>query len=404
MNNTALLYSLVAICLCPGCIAEIGPGGLEVPDASRSTVPDASSSIDVPDASQPFEVDGGCVPKTCSTLGKTCGVVSDGCGQIIDCGPCSTDACTPTTCASVMKNCGQMPDGCGGNLTCGSCSAPKSCIANVCTEVAFPPISIIAVGDIANSGTADTETANLVKALIVSDNVKEVLTLGDHAYPSGRAGDFAAFYAPTYGVPAIFNITRPAPGNHDYGVAGAADYFKYFGSKAGPAGKGYYAFDIGPWRAYSLNSNVSVTSGSAQFTWLSTDLNTHATRKCVLAFWHHPRFQNGSYHGDSSAMTAAWNLLYDKGADLVMTGHEHNFQQLAPMNKTGQADANGLRSFVVGTGGASFYGSFGNTHPMEYKTSADHGVLLLTLRDTSYSWKFINTAGAVKTSGSENCR
>jgi len=77
----------------------------------------------------------------------------------------------------------------------------------------------------------------------------------------------------------------------------------------------------------------------------------------VAAVWHHPLFSSGKEHGGEPALRPFWQLLYDADAEIVLSGHEHNYERFAPQDPSGTADAaRGIRQFVVGTGGAPHYG------------------------------------------------
>ena len=254
----------------------------------------------------------------------------------------------------------------------------------------------VGAGDIANcSRTQDEETAKLL------DNISgTVFTLGDNAYPDGTTAQFNDCYGPTWGRHQ--NRTRPSPGNHDYHVNGAAGYFDYFGSAAGDPSKGYYSFNLGAWHIISLNSEISQNAGSAQEQWLRADLAANQS-VCTLAYWHKPRFSSGQ-HGNNSASQALWQALYDYRADVILNGHDHTYERFAPQNPGGQADPNGIREFVAGTGGACLY-PFPNIQPnSEVRNNTTYGVLKLTLHTTSYDWQFVPIAGQSFTdSGSSNC-
>jgi acid phosphatase type 7 len=266
-----------------------------------------------------------------------------------------------------------------------------------------PPIGgpvIGAAGDIATSSMRSRDTAALL------GNVDRVLTLGDNAYPDGTLVQFNSYYEPTWGQ--YKQKTHPSVGNHEYHTVGAAGYFDYFGSRAGPRGKGWYSYDLGSWHLIALNSactekpgEVSCTVGSEQEQWLRQDLAAHPN-SCVLAYWHHPRWNTGS-KGNNSAVAPLWNALYDHGADVVLVGHDHNYQRHAPRNKSGAIDRTyGVRQFTAGTGGAGLY----DISPTDTEVYNDttHGVLEVTLSDGSYAWKFEPVAGHTFTdSGSDPC-
>lgn len=261
---------------------------------------------------------------------------------------------------------------------------------------------LVGVGDIASSSSGDTKTAALVTAVLAKTPEATVYTTGDNAYPDGRASDYADYYDPTWGV--FKNRTRPSPGNHDYNSNGARGYYEYFGDLAGPAGQGYYSYDLGEWHIVSLNSERSMSAGSAQETWLLKDLAA-SSKPCTLAYWHRPLFTSGSNHGPYSAVRPLYKALYDHGAEVVVTGHNHNYERFAPMTPGGERDdARGIRHFVAGMGGKSHYG-FGDVAPnSEARNSNTYGVLKFVLRPTGYDWEFIPEEGKSYTdSGSGTC-
>jgi hypothetical protein len=258
---------------------------------------------------------------------------------------------------------------------------------------------LVGAGDIADCGSSgDEATADLLDGIQGT-----IFTAGDNAYPDGSAADFSGCYAPSWGRHK--SRTRPAPGNHDYHTPGAPDYYAYFGQSAGPAGLGYYSYDLGDWHVVSLNSNVAMSAGSAQETWLRADLAASA-KTCTLAYWHHPRFSSGTVAGNDSATQPLWQALYDAGAEIVVSGHEHNYERFAPQTPAGVADpVNGIREFVVGTGGAGLANDFGTGQPnSEVFDGTTWGVLKLTLSPGAYSWTFVPVAGSSFTdSGTGAC-
>ena len=255
---------------------------------------------------------------------------------------------------------------------------------------------VAAAGDISCAQGPDGSTNCRDQAtsdLLVNQGLARVLTLGDNQYDSGELSAFESYYNPTWGR--VKAITSPATGNHDPFSSG---YSAYFGSRA-PAR--YYSYDIGQWHLISLDStNVD----STQVSWLRSDLSANAGGKCVLAYWHHPRFSSGTTHGNSTRVAPFWSELYSAGADVVLSSHEHNYERFSPQDPNGIAAARGIRQFVVGTGGRNHY-QFGPPQPnSEARGSGTFGVLELALRPGAYDWLFVPEAGRTFTdSGTRTC-
>ena len=232
-----------------------------------------------------------------------------------------------------------------------------------------------------------------------------MLALGDLQYEDGAFSKFGASYDPSWGR--VKAITHPAVGNHEYGTSGAAGYFQYFGAAAGDPTTGYYSFDVGAWHLVALNSNCAQVggcgAGSAQEQWLRADLSAHSAGSCTLAFWHHPRFSSGE-HGSDATYTAFWQALYDANADVVLVGHDHDYERFAPQTASGALDtAQGIREFVVGTGGKeqrSFATIRANS---EARSVTSAGVLELTLDAAGYGWRFIPAVGTFTDAGTAAC-
>lgn len=258
-------------------------------------------------------------------------------------------------------------------------------------------VVLVGAGDIGSCGsTGDEATAALLDSIPGT-----VFTAGDNAYPAGSARQFARCYGPSWGRHKA--RTRPSPGNHDYRTAAAAAYFAYFGAQAGPVGRGYYSYDLGDWHLISLNSNISMRAGSPQERWLRADLAA-TSKRCVLAYWHHARFSSSSNHGSQKQTQPLWEALYEHGAEIVISGHDHVYERFALQTPDGRMDADrGIREFVVGTGGAGHY-DFGTPLPnSEVRDNTTYGVLKLTLSRESYSWTFVPSGGSFTDSGSGTC-
>jgi hypothetical protein len=273
--------------------------------------------------------------------------------------------------------------------------------ANSHPTLAADPV-FVGAGDIADCTTTSAATSGAEQTAKLLDGIAgTVFTLGDNVYDAGTAAQFSNCYDPTWGRHKA--RTRPAPGNHEYDTSGAAPYYSYFGANAGSAGLGYYSYDIGnSWHIVSLNSEVDASATSVQAQWLRDDL-ANSSAPCTLAYWHKPLFSSGQ-HGNLPNTQELWRILHQYGADVVLNGHDHDYERFAPQDPYGNPDPNGIREFVVGTGGAerrSFSVIRPNSEIRDYST---FGVLKLTLHATSYDWQFVPVAGATFTdSGTGTC-
>lgn len=260
---------------------------------------------------------------------------------------------------------------------------------------------ILAAGDIADcSDEGDGHTAALLDGL---DGT--VVALGDLAYDDGTPEEFAECYDPTWGQ--YKARTLPVLGNHEYETEGAEGYFGYFGAAAGDPGKGYHSLDLGAWHVVVLNSNCEDAGGcdeeSPQGTWLRDDLQASDAR-CTLALWHHPRFSSGE-HGSYDSTGPLWEVLYDEGAELVLNGHDHNYERFAPQTPSGEEDPDhGIVEIVVGTGGNDLRDMNSPIANSLVQNSDSHGVLEVTLADDGARWQFVPVPGdSLEDSGSLTC-
>jgi hypothetical protein len=264
------------------------------------------------------------------------------------------------------------------------------------------PAVLVAAGDIADCTDLSGAEAT---AKLLEQTPGTVAALGDLAYPDGSKENFVC-YDKTWGR--VKSRTRPAVGNHEFHSTGATYYFQYFGAAGGDPANGYYSYDLGSWHIIVLNSECEEVggcgAGSREEKWLRADLAAHPVA-CTLAYWHKPLFSSGGKHGDDLAMKPFWQALYDAHADVVLGGHDHDYERFAPQTPGAAADPqNGIREFVVGTGGKN-HRPFSPPHANSEIRNADaFGVLKLTLKSGGYDWQFIPEAGkAFADSGSGSC-
>jgi len=279
-------------------------------------------------------------------------------------------------------------------------------------------VTVVAAGDIAcdpasssfngGEGTGTECAMRATSDLALGLDADAVLALGDLQYECGGYEAFLASYDPSWGR--LKDITHPVAGNHEYeeaAASGAGDgtgcsvapdasgYFRYFGDAAGVPGQGWYSFDVGAWHMIALNSNCPLVGGcggnSPQGRWLAADLAAN-DRACTLAYWHHPMFSSG-LHGNTGSVTRMWETLDGAGVDLVLAGHDHSYERFAPLDAAQQVDPDGVRSFVVGTGGRKPRAFTNEEAGSEVRIGDSFGVLHLTLGAQSYGWRFLPTTG-----------
>ena len=296
-----------------------------------------------------------------------------------------------------------------------------------------------------------------VAQTIVNDGVNAFVPLGDVQYSCGSLPAFQSAYQSTFG--ALLNKTYPVPGNHEYRTTAAVDYnaaretgctsvkdadgyFRYFG-QARAAGqtpgnlpadavnkaKGYYSYNIGNWHIISINTNDGCTAngitctgpnaathykGSAQERWLRNELAANANR-CVMAVMHYPRYSSNlakSYtrtadpndSAVSGKVKAMWADLYAGGAEVVLSGHAHNYERFHPQDSNNNRnDAFGVQQFVVGTGGNNLEVNATQTKNSAARITPRFGYLRMTLSPTSYSYAFKGVNGSTYDAGTRPC-
>jgi hypothetical protein len=266
--------------------------------------------------------------------------------------------------------------------------------------------TVLAAGDIAECAhQGDEATAGI----LAQHPHATILTLGDNAYQRGTPADFRNCYAPSWGK--FKDRTRPATGNHDEETKNAQGYWDFFGSSGGPYDEYYYSYDLGAWHMVVLNSDCWRVGGcdptDPQIEWLAADLAAPRNR-CTLAYWHRPPFTSGRYGlpKDTDRVMPLWQTLYNEGVDVLLVGHDHDYERFVPMDASGQPDpSKGVREFVVGTGG-------GNLRPFEnpplpttaVRSFSTWGVLRLSLAPGKYAWRFLPvTPGGFTDSGTGAC-
>jgi hypothetical protein len=257
-----------------------------------------------------------------------------------------------------------------------------------------PPI-LLAAGDIASCKMLSGAVAT---GRLLDQFPGTVATLGDNAYELGTATEFEQCFGPTWGRNK--DRIRPVIGNHDVRTKNGAPFYDYFGERAGQKGKGFYSYELGTWHIIAMNSE-DPRIASEQLKWLTADLAAHPS-ECILAYWHSPVFSSGP-HGPLPYMVPAWKALMAAGAEIVLSGHDHDYERFAPQDETGKASPTGIRQFVVGTGGGGVYNFKKVAANSEIRDNSSYGVIKLTLKPGAYDWEFVPATGTFTDKGSGTC-
>ncbi|HET8909356.1 MAG TPA: LamG-like jellyroll fold domain-containing protein [Ktedonobacterales bacterium] len=286
---------------------------------------------------------------------------------------------------------------------------------------------VMAAGDIAcdsnngsyNGGAGSASACQEFWTAAQLAGATAVLSLGDNQYECGLLQSYQNVYDPTWGQQKA--ITYPTAGNHEYdttcpgAIPGAPGYYTYFGTAASPQDTnctvnclGYYSYNLGSWHVVVLNSECAqiggCQAGSAEEQWLQADLAAHPAA-CTLAYWHRPYYSSGTNLGDTE-LHDIWTDLYSANVDLVLNGHDHDYERFAPQDANGAFDpARGITQIVVGTGGRSQTAFIGIANNSLVRSNIAFGVLQLTLHAGSYDWQFIpdGKSGTFVDSGTASC-
>jgi hypothetical protein len=285
--------------------------------------------------------------------------------------------------------------------TIGSANLQASAAADPLTAVGGP--LVVADGDIAcpPGGTVTTTTCRdaATASLARSYSPRWVFALGDLQYETGRLEDFRNVYHKTWGQ--FLSITKPIPGNHEYETPGAAGYYGYFQNQT--TAPGYYAFTLGNWRVYALNSNCANVSCSREAAWLDADMTANP-HNCTAVLMHEPLYSSTLGTAGTPYVRPFWRIARAHRAELVLAGHAHNYERFRKMDAYGNATSTGLASFVAGAGGRSLTRTPSTRVPGSVVFDNHRaGVLALKLGAVRYGWQYKTIDGRVVDSGIENC-
>ncbi|MDB4969594.1 MAG: hypothetical protein JWN44_5283 [Myxococcales bacterium] len=261
-------------------------------------------------------------------------------------------------------------------------------------DLSTPPSPLLARFAVIGDFGVDTLDEVAIAKLVKGWRPDYIVTVGDNNYPNGETAtidlnigqyfhDYIGGYNGTYGAGSgATNRFWPSLGNHDwYSTSGAAPYLAYFPSL--PGNRRYYDVAIGPVHFFSIDSDAHEPDGidatSVQALWLKDRLA--ASTECFnVVYFHHPAYSSGDPQFTEPRMRwpfAAW------GADVVLMGHQHQYERLV---------VDKLTYVVDGLGGALNRFDFATTQPgsmVRYKD--DFGALYAEVYDGKMLFSFRNS-------------
>lgn len=269
-------------------------------------------------------------------------------------------------------------DGSGSSASTNVCSGGNSNAGG--TKTNDGEFNVGAAGDWSGSSIACKTALNME-----SKGVDLALGLGDYAYSSGSEGVtnwWENVMAPLHG------IFKGALGNHDTQDKDA--YAHYFGQ----SGPWFYSFNEHGIHFLALDMYSSFGSGSTQYKFVSDDLaaaSVDPAVKWIIVFFHEPMYTSPSHHPPLTSLRETYHTLFDKyGVDLVLQGHNHNYQRTYPISYNQEGSSNpivtsketdvydnpqGQIYMEVGTGGQNSYPLDGKS-PFVYKQFTTKGGFL----------------------------
>lgn len=286
-------------------------------------------------------------------------------------------------------------------------------LAVVLVGIVLPPVSaeppdqerlagrvMAAAGDISclnNKTTGPECRADATGDLIRAETPNKVLPLGDLQYEDGRLADFRTDYHSVWG--SFYNITRPVPGNHEYHIRNADGFYDYWGNRGNREVQGFQSFTTGTnWLVVGINTNCAKVSCANQRVRLEDWLDATAQQgvTCQLVYSHHPMYSSG-YHGNTPSVASNFRSTMNQyGVDLLLSGHDHNYERFAPVN------GDTFRQFVAGTGGKEIR-PFRTPKPGSQVRIGELGVLFLGLKAGGYDFEFRQINGSGGDFGSGTC-
>jgi 3',5'-cyclic AMP phosphodiesterase CpdA len=240
---------------------------------------------------------------------------------------------------------------------------------------------VLAIGDFGVGGSTQNSMGAAVRAWEEGHPADLLVTLGDNDYTESPAAFHDNWTASFGWLESAGVAVAGSLGNHDVRV----DRGRYeFDELAMPRAR--YRRTVGNVDFFLLNSN---SAGLAkQRDWLRTVLADSTADWQIVAF-HHPAYTCGTYRGHP-AVLSRWVPLFERyGVDLVLSGHDHNYQRFK--------EHRGVRYVVHGGGGARLYpiAPCPASYPTRRVARSVHGFLYLVASIDSIRGYAVTPSGNV---------
>jgi acid phosphatase type 7 len=196
------------------------------------------------------------------------------------------------------------------------------------------PVRFLAFGD--SGGNNGDQHALLAQMFEVPYSL--MIHTGDIAYDDGSISQYESTVFGVY-ADLFRNIPFfPAAGNHDYYTSSGAPFRSVF-SLPIENGEKWYSYDWGRVHFVALDTESDYTT---QVRWLDEDL-ARTTLPWKIVYLHRPPYSSGSHGSDTGLRTKLAPVLEKHGVQLVLAGHDHDYERMKPQN--------GVHFIVTGGGG-----------------------------------------------------
>jgi hypothetical protein len=239
---------------------------------------------------------------------------------------------------------------------------------------------ILAIGDFGVGGKTERRMGAAVRDYEARRPAAVLATLGDNDYTESPTA-FLRNWRDAFGwLEAAGVAPAGSLGNHDVRVDGGRYEFEALGMP-----RARYVRSLGDIDLFVLNSN---RVNDKQTAWLRRRL-AGSTARWKIAVFHHPAYTCGGYRGHPGVQSR-WVPLFERyGVDLVLAGHDHNYQRFRRWH--------GVRYVVHGGGGAELYAleACPRGYPRRQFGRAARGFLHLKVRDDAIIVRAITPRGTV---------